>query len=286
MNPIEEKKLRQNIRHLIKHVKQKRENNSLNEEKRLRGIIQAMLDGELKVLQEEERFRTIVRQMIQHEKHLLSEATPDNDPAPNKSTGINVLEDLLKKIIPVLQIDYKQLTSDPDQRISFRAHIIHAIVNSLKPAEINNLVSPDKALDEEIDIDIGPDSDEDKFIDIRTDAEKKLDEPEETDPRDEFGIDGADVTGRNMSFNTFKKVESSIIDAYELLGNQNDQEAFYDYLIANVKLYFDKFDDELAGAIDEPTNQAYDTAAAGETGAEGAEEVPAEGGEEELEFEL
>ena len=67
MNPIEEKKLRQNIRHLIKHVKQKRENNSLNEEKRLRGIIRAMFDGELKVLQEEERFRTIVQQMIQHE---------------------------------------------------------------------------------------------------------------------------------------------------------------------------------------------------------------------------
>jgi len=286
MNPIEEKKLRQNIRHLIKHVKQKRENNSLNEEKRLRGIIRAMFDGELKVLQEEERFRTIVRQMIQHEKHLLSEATPDNDPSPNKSTGINVLEDLLKKIIPVLQTDYKQLTSDPDQRKSFRAHIIQAIVNSLKPAEINNLVSPDKALDEEIDIGVGPDSDEDKFIDIRTDAEKKLDEPEEIDPRDEFGIDGADVTGRNMSFNTFKKIESNIIDAFELLGDRNDQEAFYDYLIANVKLYFDKFDDELAGAIDEPSNQAYDTAKAGETGMEATEEVPAEGGEEELEFEL
>ena len=33
--------------------------------------------------------------------------TPDVDPAPNKSTGINVLEELLKKIIPVLETDYK-----------------------------------------------------------------------------------------------------------------------------------------------------------------------------------
>ena len=37
---------------------------------------------------------------------------------------------------------------------------------------------------------------------------------------------------------------------------------FYDYLIANLKLYFDKFEEELAGSLDEPTNQAYDDAAA------------------------
>ncbi|MHA2220406.1 MAG: hypothetical protein ACXACY_31430 [Candidatus Hodarchaeales archaeon] len=36
---------------------------------------------------------------------------------------------------------------------------------------------------------------------------------------------------------------------------------FHDYLIANVKLYFDKFEDELAPDVSEPTNQAYQTAA-------------------------
>ena len=39
MNPNEEKKLRENIRHMIRHVKQKRTNSQLNEEKRLRNII-------------------------------------------------------------------------------------------------------------------------------------------------------------------------------------------------------------------------------------------------------
>ena len=64
-----------------------------------------------------------------------------------------------------------------------------------------------------------------------------------------------------MAYQSFKKIETSIIDSYELLGDPEDQELFYDYLIANLKLYFDKFEEELAGSLDEPTNQAYDDAA-------------------------
>mgnify|MGYP006864748859 CR=1 FL=1 len=75
-----------------------------------------------------------------------------------------------------------------------------------------------------------------------------------------------------MAFQSFNKVEGNIVDAYELLSDPEDQELFYDYLIANLKLYFDKFESELASTVEEPTNQAYDTA---------KEEEPAEGGEEE-----
>ena len=49
-------------------------------------------------------------------------------------------------------------------------------------------------------------------------------------------------------------------------------------MIANLKLYFDKFEGELEPSVDEPTNQAYDTAA--------AEETEAIEGEEELDIEL
>jgi hypothetical protein len=44
------------------------------------------------------------------------------------------------------------------------------------------------------------------------------------------------------------------------LSDNEDQELFYDYLIANLKLYFDKFEGELAVDVEEPTNQAYDMA--------------------------
>ena len=259
----DEQLLRENIRHLIQHVKQKKQ----LEESTVRNKLKKLLRLEL--------------------RSMLNEAdVPDVDPTPNKSTGINVLEQLLKKIVPVLQTDYKSLTTDESQRQSFRAHIINAVINTLTPAKVNNQAGEQEAesLDEEIDIDIG---DDDKFIDIRTDQEKKAEEEEAApDEREEFGsgVDG-DETGRNMAYESFKKIESSVIDSYELLSNPEDQEVFYDYLIANLKLYFDKFESELAGSVEEPTNQAYDTAKEEPAAEEGGGDLGL-GGEEELELEL
>ena len=254
MKPAEEKLLRDNIRSLIKFVKQKR----LKEEKELRGIIRSLIDHEMTQLNEV--------------------STPDNDPTPNKSTGINVLEDLLKKIVPVLEDDYKLLTTDQEQRTSFRSHIVNAVVDTLTPAEANNEAGEDgKELEEVVDVQVGGE-DDDKFIDIRTDSEKAS-EQEPEDPREDFGIEGADTTGRNLAYASFKKIETSVIDSYELLSNSEDQELFYDYLIANLKLYFDKFEDELSATVEEPTNQAYDTAKAEMGGGEAAPE-----GEEELDL--
>ena len=67
-----------------------------------------------------------------------------------------------------------------------------------------------------------------------------------------------------MAYSSFKRLETSIIDSFELLSNDEDKELFHDYLIANVKLYFDKFETELAGSVQEPTNQAYNTASSDE----------------------
>lgn len=238
MNSDQEKILKESIKQAIQVVKKKK---SLQENK-LRSIIREFLKVELKNLQEA--------------------ATPDNDPAPHKSTGINVLEDLLKKIVPILEDDYKLLTTNDNQRKSFRAHIINAVIGSLTPVEANNdAPSIDEEIEEDINIDVGQ-SDNDKFIDIRTDAEKSADEEDsKDDPVGSFGIEGEDETGRNMAYSSYKKIESSVVDAYDLLSNTEDQEIFYEYLIANLKLYFDKFEGELATSPSEPTNKAYDSAA-------------------------
>jgi hypothetical protein len=244
MNQKEEKSLRENIRYMVRHVKQKR----LNEEDQLRSVIQAFCNDEIQQLEE--------RQVA------------DNSPTPNKSTGINVLEDLLKKVIPVLETDYKLLTTDGQQRKSFRAHIINAVVSTLTPVETNTKAGEEAAADGEIDEEIiikvgdeAPDEVDDRFIDIRDDSEKE-EEEEPADPRVEFGsgLETHDETGRNMAYQTFKKLDTNIIDSYELLSNAEDQELFYDYLIANLKLYFDKFEGELDDSVEEPTNQAYNMA--------------------------
>ena len=258
MNPKERNLLKDNIRRLVHFVKQKK----TLEERNIRKSLKDLILLELKSL-------------------LFEKQTPDVNPTPNKSTGINVLEDLLKKIVPVLEMDYKQLTTSAEQRTSFRAHIINAVIATLTPVEVNNEVGDEAAADDltEQDIEVTvDDAKDDKFIDIRSSAEKSAaEEPE--DPKDEFGsgVEG-DETGRNMAYSSFKKVETSVIDSYELLSDPEDQELFYDYLIANLKLYFDKFEGELEPEVEEPTNQAYDTAA--------AEEPEAIEGEEELDIEL
>ena len=231
----EKETLRENIRQAIRLVKRKNQV-SLNEEY---------------------EFRKLLRSSILQEKKLM-EATPDNNPTPNKSTGINVLEDLLKKIIPVLETDYKLLTTSAEQRESFRSHILNGIVNTLTATKTNNEAAPEDEINEKVNVDLQQNSNplDDKFIDIRSPKEI-ADEEEENDPVKDFGLEGKDETGRNMAYQSYQKIESNIIDSYELLSNQEDQGLFYDYLIANIKLYFDKFESQLSSNLQEPTNQAY-----------------------------
>jgi len=222
---------------------------------------------------EEFELRSIIRK-------LLKEA--DTDKTQHRSTGINVLEDLLKKIVPVLEQDYKMLTTDIEQRKSFSAHIVVATENALAPVMANKEageedekfigISETEGINE-IEVEIGDKPEDDEaFIDI--DADKK--EEEEEGNFENLGDE--DKTGANFAQATFDKIEKQIIDAYSLLSNEEDQKLFYDYLITNIKLYFDKFEAELDPDITEPTTDEYEEE---KDEVEGEEEL---GGEEELEL--
>ena len=253
----EEKLLRENIRKIIQIIQDKKN----NERK------QALL--------EEKALRKIVRTLLKEEAVA--------DFAPNQSTGINVLEELLKKIIPVLEEDFKSLTTNKEQRDSFRAHIVNGIEGLLAPAEVNaDAPEPGEkdALTEllntldELEVTVGGDEDDmpEEFIDI-TDKEE-ADEP--ATEEEEFGAGIQDreynITGRNMALRSFKKIRQNIVDSYDVLGDDEDREIFYDYLITNVKLYFDRFENELAPMVDEPTTPEYDKKAGGEEEVEAEEE--------------
>ena len=246
---IEEMKLRSLVRRGIKIILERKEkeiNSSLEEEMKLRKIISNII---------------------------LETATADNDPAPHRSTGINVLEDLLKKIIPVIETDYKKLTTSEEQRNSFRAHTIQAVKTSLTPVRVNDEASDSPAvgspeeLEEQEDINISLDNDDTKpkeyekedFIDIGLKSDNPT-KPKDADVKDSFGIEGKDVTGRNVAYESFKKIEKGIIDAYDVLSNEEDRELFYDYLITNLKLYFDKFEKDLSATPEEPTTDEYEAA--------------------------
>lgn len=231
---IEEVLLRKTIREGIKRIKAKKY---------------------AKEILEEAFLRKTIRKLITEEEDV-----------PHRSTGINVLEDLLKKIIPVLETDYKQLTSDKSQRDSFRAHIINATQNSLAPSKASEDAATEKALEqitesieEEIKVHVGDEA-KDEFKDPQADPEFiDIDKPESPDEElEDFAIEGEDETGRNFAARTFEKIDKQIQESYDLLANDEDRELFYDYLITNLKLYFDKFEDELQANLPEPTTQEYE----------------------------
>jgi hypothetical protein len=205
----------------------------------------------------EEKIRKVVRQLI--------EAETGTEEA-SRSTGINVLADLLQNIVPTVEDDYKMLTSSKEQRDSFKNHIVHAIENSLRPIEANTQGEKktenieyeiDKTLLEKMSIDLDPQDDgkeaqsiEGEFIDIDNDGK---------DDNDEFvELEDQNETGRNFAQASYKRVEKQIVDAYDMLADEEDKNVFYDYLVTNMLLYFDKFEDELQNDLSPVSTPEYE----------------------------
>ena len=242
----EEIRLRKIIREGIKKINQKIENEKKQE------------------VLEEQRLRKVIRRLILNE----GTTTGDTDPAPHSSTGINFLEKLLKNIVPTLEDDYKTLTTSKEQRESFRNHILKAMQDTVEPLKVTSQAGTTVSLAEEEleeqDLTVRVEDDPD-FIDIRSDKEIADQEAELAgDPKDvndekvQFGIEGEDEVGRNAAFDTFKKVSKQIVSAYdELTGSPKDQDLFYDYLLTNTKLYFDKFENDMS-PVEEPSSPDYD----------------------------
>ena len=238
----------------------------MNQEERiLREYIRKKISN---VLAEQERKEFQLRQVI---RQLLKEGDL-SDMHPHRSTAINTLEDVLKKAIPTLRKDYKNLTTDKGQRESFRSHILKAMKDILAPAINNAKFAQSDALlseptpedvkvqepEEEVDPELEALEEADIQIDLtdKDEDDKKLNvEPdEEPDEKDDFGsgLEDMDETGRNMAYTTFRKISQYILDAFDMLANMKDKEVFLDYLLTNTKLYFDKFEDELQKTVQEP----------------------------------
>ena len=142
--------------------------------------------------------------------------------------------------------------------------------------------------DEDIEIEVG---DEDKFIDIEDTGEVAEPEPPPEDAagvakkvaaeKEFIRIDKLDKTGMEMAQRQFPKIAKQIADGYAMLSLKSDKEDFADFLIANLKMYFDQFDQEVDPSLQEPVSPEYQAAAgttekfAAGAEAEFEEEVPA-----------
>jgi len=218
------------------------------------------------------------------------------DRVPHASTAINFLEDLLKSILPGIEQDYKSLTTKKEQRDAFRSQLVSSVNSSLETASLNNQAVTTQTdggsaegfidIEEEIEIDI---TDDDKFIDINPD-EVSDDEDEEPESQEDAT---ANETGSKLAAQSFDSIEKQTLEAYNTLSDEEDQKTFQDYLITNLKLYFDKWEKEL-GEVIEPTTDEYEEEKVDsdeeEIDAEASEEedlgTEEEGDEEELDFDL
>lgn len=254
------------------------------EERKLRMFVRKYLaenhakkiEEQKQTLKEEKVLRTAIRKLLQEKESVV----------PGASTGINELESVLTSIIPAIESDYKKLTSSEDQRKSYRAHIIRAAIDillaadaafeadqegeaSISPEAIPAAVKQDlppeatENLQEQEDLNIKIGGDEDKLIDVETEGGKEEESKEKTkeeQTEESFTIPGQDLTGRNIALRTWNKrgIGTTIKNGYKLLELPKDRKIFFDYLLTNLKLYFDRFEKDLQGMVEEPTTSAYE----------------------------
>ena len=231
----------------------------------------------LKIIKEEEKLRSMLRTLI-------IEVASDAEDDPHPSTGINFLRDLFKdtNLLSTLRSSYKTLTSNPEQRKSFRAHVLTWMIDTLRPLEATEMAGPPvksgdlgslDPLTEDLNIDVVTDADRDKSImdDIPRVGDEEEEEPaggaaeqdeeSEEDQKKFPQLAGSDTTGRNAAKRIYNNIEKSIVQYYNQIGREDveDRELYRDYLLANAKLYFNKWENELQPSVEEPTNDEYET---------------------------
>ena len=220
----------------------------------------------------------------------------------HSSTGMNSLEDLFSNtnLLSVLESDYYYLTTSVEQRKDYKNHVLSAVIDLFKTEDLTpesgeNLNESLKYLFEQEDADISiqvtdEELPEDKIVgpardDIDGEKEKQEDENADSiDPNE-------DLTGRNRAMAAISKIEKSIKDSYAILGNPDDKSDFKTYLIANLKLYFDQWENSLQNNAnpqfsDDVEKAVGDAEAALETGAEAEGDAEEEVGEDELDLDI
>ncbi len=200
-------------------------------------------------------------------KYLVSES--DVEKSPHQSTAVNVLDQVFGKIKKNIEDGYKMLTTEKEQRNSYRKHLLSNIDDALKAEELNFKAAAERdpaetpAELEEVEINIKSNDpldvpDEEKTLPNAGDKGGDTEEPaEEKSEEEEFGIEGEELTGRDQAFPVFKQILEPITTGYKSLHNPNDREVYHDYLLTNMKMLMDQFEDQLAGVVDEPSSDSY-----------------------------
>jgi len=191
--------------------------------------------------QEEKQLKQFIRGMIKEQA------------LGRDSTGVVALDDTLKSFVENMGEEYKSLKTDKAQRLSFREHILKFVENLFQ--ELDGIIDAGGTIEEAIDIDIDDTPDEEKFIEVRPEkiarAEKETEEEEAVASEDAGleAVEGMDPTGHSYAKDFFKgQIKTPIANAYKkLVGSVEDRDVYKDWMMINLKIYFENFEEENFG---------------------------------------
>ena len=245
--------------------------------KYIRNKIRSHLNESIRKEEEQEyQLRMVIREIIK-------EAKENANPHPN--TGINKLRDSFRKAKATIKSKFQQLTTDPEQRVTFRSHMLNAFEKLFQELDGLNATGlpEEEPQGDEMDLQAPPEEpegdapagdlegqidailkevkvgleDDIEIDDTAGDDQTKKDFAKKEKENEEKAslnpeIEQGDTTGRNQAFDTFRLVQSYFSDAYLDLDNQDDKNMFKDWCLYNMKLLLDNYEDQLAAAPEEP----------------------------------
>tara|TARA_R100000234_G_scaffold105982_1_gene76437 strand:- start:180 stop:941 length:762 start_codon:yes stop_codon:yes gene_type:complete len=213
----EELLLREYIRKAIKVVKKKRQ--KIKERQN----------------EEEGQFRKIIRNMIIKEAKKVPKW---------ESYGKNNLDVMLMKtnFLDSLETGYKSLTTTVEQRNSYKNHIMQNVKKTLnleKAKEIQGDQSINLTEDED---DVNMTIDGGELMGLKPEDERVK---EEDGQLEDFKVEGDDYSGLREAYEAFNLIEDTLLKFWKKMDLEEDKDIFYDNLIEQVNLYFDKWEGEL-----------------------------------------
>lgn len=288
MNASQERVLRQHIRRKIaekhKHFL-KEQKLVLRQENRIRNIIKGILLKEASDVNFETMSQStginVLRQTIKKVSGILQRSymTMTSSKQQRDSFRAHILRNVVDLFIRV------DLLSDEDEAKEGPEAIEQAKVAKKEPVGLpkepaagveEEPAKGKEELEEEIDVDVdgnAEDADAKKPVTPVTSPDQKgadpanfaeLDKEQEQDldkqvkAKEFIQLPGEDPTGRNIASETFPLISTSIAEDYAILSLQKDKEDYKNYMLANLKAYFDQYEQKIAANVSEPYSAEYE----------------------------
>ena len=228
---------------------------------KLRGDLNSIKDGILKENKKRVIVEKIYRAFIRRDLMMLAEK---KETVKYSSTGLNALDDLFmnSNLLTTIEGGFNNLTTSAEQRTDYKNHVIQAIINLFRQMDVTSGKSEAGALSESIrrlfeeeepDLTISVVDDElpeDKVVGPEKRSRDEAEEVQAGEDENATAIDPEkDVTGRNRAATAVSKVEKSVSDYYNDLGNPADRRDYQIYMLANLEMYFKTWEDSLSNDV-------------------------------------